>query len=100
MKRVTQALLLGLSLGLANIVMAESFKEHSDWMVTAAYPSGTQLSTTATSLPENFKEQSAWVTTVPSRGPSQCAVTSFRSNPAKGATALSNRFNDSSSNLC
>ena len=100
MKRLNQALLLGMSLGLANIVMAESFKEHSEWMATAAYPSVTQLSTTATARPENFKQQSGWVIIIPSRGPSQCAVTSSQRDPARGATSLSNRFNDSSSNQC
>ena len=95
MKRLNQVLLLGMSLGLANIVMAESFKEHSEWMVTSAYPSDTQLSTTATVLPEHFQRYSEGAEIIPSRGPSQCAVSSSR-----GANPFPNRFNDSSSNVC
>jgi len=100
MKKFPKALLLGMSLGVANIAMAESFNEHSEWMVTSAYPSDTQMSSTAKALPENFKEQSEWAAVIPSHGPSQCAFTSSRGDSPRGATALSNRFNDSSSNVC
>ena len=100
MKLLSKALLLGMSLGLASIAMAESFNEHSAWMVTSAYPSDTQMSSTAKALPENFKEQSEWAAVIPSHGPSQCAVTSSRWDSHRGNTALSKRFNDSSSNLC
>ena len=94
MKPVHQALLLGMSLGLANLVIAEPFKEQSEWVTISAYPSGSRLSTTAAAVSENFKEQSEWAAIIPSRGPSQCAVGS------RGANPFPNRFNESASNVC
>lgn len=100
MKRLHQALLLGMSLGLAHLVIAEPFKEQSEGMASSAYLSGSGTNITTATLPDHFKKQSEEVGIILNPDPSQCAVTSSQWAPSSGANSSSNRFNDSSNNLC
>src|SRR5512144_210678 len=99
MKRLPQALLLGISLGLANIAMAEHFNDKS-LIASTNYPEPPSRAENYASIPDEFKERSSWAPVVPSEGPTLCSVDPPWSKASKEPYQISGRFNDKESNLC
>ena len=99
MKRLPQALLLGMSLGLANIAMAEHFNDKS-LIASTNYLEPPSKAWNYVSVPNGFKERSSWVPVVPSEGPILCSVDPPWSKASKDPHPIAGRFNDKYSNRC
>ena len=99
MKQLLQALLLGMSLGLANIAMAEHFNDQS-LIASTNYPEPPSRAENYASVPDEFKERSSWAPVVPSEGPTLCSVDPPWSKASKDPHPIADRFNDKYSNSC
>ena len=99
MKQLTQALLLGMSLGLANIAMAEHFNDKSV-IASINYPAPPMSAENYVAVSDHFNERSSWAPVVPSEGPTLCSVDPPWSKASKEPYQLTDRFNDKYSNSC
>ena len=99
MKRLPQALLLGMSLGLVNIAMAEHFNDKS-LIASTNYPAPPLRAENYAAVSDHFKEGSRWAPVVPSEGPTLCSVDPPWSKASKDPHPIADRFNDKYSNSC
>ena len=99
MKRLPQALLLGMSLGLANIAMAQHFNDKSLIELTN-YPEPPSRAENYVAVSDHFNERSSWAPVVPSEGPILCSVDPTWSKASADPYQLTGRFTDKYSNNC
>src|SRR5512144_1455855 len=99
MKRLPQALLLGMSLGLANIAMAEHFNDKS-LIASTNYPAPPIRAENYVAVSDHFNERSSWAPVVPSEGPTLCSTNPLWSKASEDPYQLTGRFVDKYSNNC
>ena len=99
MKRLPQAVLLGMSLGLANIALAEHFNDKS-LIESTNYPAPPSRAENYVAVSDHFNEESSGVPVVPSEGPILCSTNPPWLKASEEPYQLTGRFADKYSNNC